>query len=90
MATSKQTFSQFLTQMAEKSEKANQATIDKIKEKLEKEAQERIEKKVLVYYASIQEEVQFIRSYRRRIDDAKARITEMEKKVTAILNGEDD
>lgn len=90
MATSKQNFATFLTTMAEKSEKANQATIDKIKEKLEKEQQERIERRVMQVYEEIQMEVSYIRATRNTINVRLARIKDLEKRATKILNGEDD
>lgn len=85
-----QNLAAFLSKIAEKSEAANTDTVNKIKEKLEKEAQERIEHKIMEVYRMIEQKVATLRQYRKEEEKLKVAIKELEKKAELILSGKDD
>jgi hypothetical protein len=81
--------SDFLAKLREKAEGSSQETLDKIKEKLEKQQQERIEGKILSIHSTIQRHVGLIRDYRRAIDSELASIHKLEEQADRVIRGED-
>lgn len=80
-------FGQFLTTMAERSEKADTATVKAIQDKIKAEQQARIESAVMQVYKRIEVYVQTIREYRKQESRLIAQIKEQEKVAIEILNG---
>ena len=85
----KENLASFLSRIAEKTEAANTETVNKIKEKLEAEAQARIERKIMEVYRKIEGEVENMRAYRKLVDKSRSNIKELEKRAEEILAGKD-
>jgi len=82
-------FGAFLAKLAEKSDVATTETLKGIKERLEKQKQEQLEKKLFEVYSYIEQEVRALRQLRLKERQHKARIKALSEAANQIVAGED-
>ena len=87
----KENFGQFLSKLASaETSSATKATLKGIQERLERQRQEALEKKLLGVYEMMQQQVSDLRAIRRREAGVLANIKRLEQQAQDLVDGKEE